>query len=289
MTIFVLLAPEPLSLKIIIPVSMASAILSLIVAVYIIKSGYSCSNMRKDARSAAKSELVIENAYQSTDDKASTDNSSVLYINNKTKTTPLTSNITLSESSSAVEQSMPSEGYISLAKAKGMSSAERKSTEPSNMATKSNPEDESRGYILHNEFMRNTATVKDSTFNDSHASASAGDNDKFKYVSLAQVNALEDNKLPSGSQGGKMRKKSKFSKTPSKVMRNDDNMKDKICDDYRAQVKEVPYSILESEHHVNYIDTHPEVPRVLDVSRLPSYISLAQARDMEGNTNIVAL
>ena len=64
--------------------------------------------MRKDARSAAKSELVIENAYQSTDDKASTDNSSVLYIN-KSKT------ITPHESSSAVEQSMPSEVRLSRA------------------------------------------------------------------------------------------------------------------------------------------------------------------------------
>ena len=288
MTIFVLLAPEPLSLKIIIPVSMASAILSLIVAVYIIKSGYSCSNMRKDARSAAKSELVIENAYQSTDDKASTDNSSVLYINNKTKTTPLTSNITPSELSSAVKQPMPREGYISLAKAKGQSSVEGKSTEPSNLVTKSSPQDDSPGYVLHNELMRNTATIKGSTFNDSKAcaiqevpiSAGTGDNVKFKYVSLAQINAFEGNRLQSESRGGKTGRESKFQMTPSEVGRNDDNEEHKIS--------EAPQTN-ESDHQVNYTDTHPETPQILDVSRLPLYISLAQAREMEGNTDIVAL
>ena len=101
---------EPLSLKVIIPVSMASAILSLIIAVYAIKSGYSCSNMRKDARSAAKSEIVIENAYETTGVQALTENSSVLYINKKSRTTPLTSKFAESTESSAVRQSMSKVG-----------------------------------------------------------------------------------------------------------------------------------------------------------------------------------
>ena len=233
-TVAVFLAPESLSLKVIIPVSMGSAILSLIITVYAIKSGYSCSNMRKDAKSAAKSEIVIENAYQTTGVQASTDNSSVLYINKKSRTTPLTSNITQSIESSAVKQAMPSEGYISLAKAKERRSAESTSSGPSNMETGSSPQDCSTGYVSHNDLVVNTVTMRDSNNGDSKTtaihempkSAGKGKNVRFnddrlevvkglhEYITLAQVNALKDIELQSESEVDKMAKEHMESSVP---------------------------------------------------------------------------
>ena len=61
-------------------------------------------------------------------------------------------------------------------------------------------------------------------------------------------------------------------------------MEDKLCDESQTDaIKEVPESIKEKD---NISDTRSEVPQTLDVKRLPSYITLAQASDMEENTDL---
>ena len=102
------------------------------------------------------------------------------------------------------------------------------------METGSSPRDGSPGYVSHNELMVNTITFRDSTYGDSKTiaihempmSAGKGKNVSFnndqlevvnrfpEYVTLAQVNALEDNELQSGSQVGKMAKEHMESSVP---------------------------------------------------------------------------
>ena len=299
-------------MKVIIPVTVATAIVSLIVTVYVIKSGYSCSNMRKDARQVAKAELVIESAYKITDDKDSSDTNSVLYINKPARTVQVPSNSILSSGSSAAGQSMPNEGYISQAKEIKEKST---SSEALNMRAGSKPQEGSSGYVSCTELMLTKNEIEGFTNSNSQTRAihetpkSVGEGEKFnfnmhhlgsvksfpEYVTLAQVSGLANGKLESVSQVDKVGIENKESSLPlaplgyvphNEVIKNHNKMEEKLCDDsHSGNVKEIPECINESMN-MSSSDNLSDVPQTLDVTRLGLYTPLAQVKVMKENNEL---